>query len=363
VVSRRRFFGGLLAMSAAVVSCSKQQRKDDSMNRGAGTQTAAGSLYFPDVTSDAWETTEAAAAGWREDALQEAVTFAKDVNSTGLIILYQGRIAREEYWRDGGTHVAADCFSVQKSLVSLLAGFARYEGHLDIERAVSEYIGPGWSRSPNTEARITVRHLMTMTSGLTATLERAAEPGSVWAYNTAAYQVMKPVIEKAAGEPLEAYTRSRIWERIGASDSAWQERPNSPFTGWAASTRDMARFGLLVLAGGRWGDQVVFPDPAYLQSALSTSQQLNLSYGLLWWLNGKESHITARGAKIAGALNPQAPPDLVQAAGAGDKRIYVVPSRDLVVARHGPAASTDSGDASSSFDSGFWSRLSRAFPA
>jgi CubicO group peptidase (beta-lactamase class C family) len=317
-------------------------------------------LYFP-PPGETWEPVPHPARLWDPPALEDLLAYCATAKSTGLVVLQHGRIAVERYWGEGGVHEAADCFSAQKSLVALLAGLARHEGRLDLDAPVTRYLRQGWSRSPATEPAISVRHLMTMTSGLTNRLDFAAEPGRAWAYNTPAYQLLKTVIENATGEPFAQYTRSRVWDPIGAEASCWEQRANMPFTGWVASTRDMARFGLLVLAGGRWGQRIVFPDPNFLASCLDSSQALNPAYGYLWWLNGKREYVQPRGARHNGPMVPAAPSDMVMAAGAGDKRIYVVPSLGLVAVRHGAAAGEDAGDVSTGFDNQFWTRFARAF--
>ncbi|MDA0973987.1 MAG: serine hydrolase, partial [Bacteroidetes bacterium] len=58
-----------------------------------------------------------------------------------------------------------------------------------------------------------------------------------------------------------------------------------------SKTRDMARFGLLALSDGVWDGDSLISDQGYLQAMTSSSQDLNLSYGYLWWLNGQESHM------------------------------------------------------------------------
>jgi CubicO group peptidase (beta-lactamase class C family) len=301
-----------------------------------------------------------AALGWDASTLEKAFQFLGKVNSTGALVLHRGRIVAERYWDGSTLHSASDCFSVQKSLVSVLAGFAVHEGRLQLSEPVARYLGKGWSKSPETEERVTVRHLMTMTSGLTNGLEKRAEPGTVWAYNTPAYQQTKSVIERVTGVQLEAYTREKVWGPIGAQDSRWEQRPNMPFTGWSASARDMARLGLLVLARSTWAGARVLPDEGYLATALSSSQDLNPAYGLLWWLNGTRFHLNVRGNRGEGSLIPMAPADMVQAAGAGDKKIYVVPSLDLVVARHGAPAGSDASEVATGLDAGFWPLLLKA---
>ena len=95
----------------------------------------------------------------------------------------------------------------------------------------------------------------------------------------------------------------------------------------------------------------------YLREALDTSQPLNKSYGYLWWLNGRPT-VRANG-KQASQLIPGAPKDLVAALGALGRKIYVVPSLELVVTRTG--ANSDA-DGEPPFDEVLWKALMKASP-
>jgi hypothetical protein len=90
---------------------------------------------------------------------------------------------------------------------------------------------------------------------------------------------------------------------------------------------------------------------------LNSAQNLNPAYGYLWWLNGKSSYILPTSEPFTGALMPNAPADLVAALGYGDKKIYVVKSKDLVVIRHGSPSNAPITYALSSFDNVIWKRL------
>ena len=161
-------------------------------------------------------------------------------------------------------------------------------------------------------------------------------------------------------------TRKWLTGRIGMADSRWVARPRARERktangfGFATTARDLARFGLLILAGGSWNGDEVIQDREYLRAALQSSQELNPSYGYLWWLNG-QSHVL-RGAgqrRVAGPLIPGAPDDLVAALGALGRKLYVVPSLKLVVTRLGDAPNVR-GEAP--FDREFWKRLMAAAP-
>jgi CubicO group peptidase (beta-lactamase class C family) len=125
--------------------------------------------------------------------------------------------------------------------------------------------------------------------------------------------------------------------------------------GFATTARDLARFGLFILAGGQWRGTAVFPDQEYLRAALRPSQALNPSYGYLWWLNGQPEVARGAGGKVPGPLIPTAPPDLVAALGAVDRKLYVVPSLGLVVTRLGNSAGP-------AFQNNFWKLLMAAAP-
>ncbi|MBI2760616.1 MAG: serine hydrolase [Chloroflexi bacterium] len=362
---RRRFLvmAGMVAAGLGLAGCPGTPGAERS-NAMAMTRRVAVE-YFPPVAGDEWETVTPADAGWDAGRLEEALTFAAERNSTAMVIVWGGRIMAERYWRDWDLHRAAAIASCQKSITSVLAGIAQEDGALRIGDRVTDYLGAGWCDAPpEAENRITVRHLLTMTSGLNDRLRYIADAGSTWYYNTPAYYRTKAVIEKAAGMSMNDYTRAKLWSRIGMQDSLWfgDLLGPTPAQQYRASARDMARFGLMILAGGSWAGQDIIADKTYLADALSTSQDRNPAYGYLWWLNGKERFLLPGPASRGGdgSFIPDAPADMVCALGAGDKKIYVVPSLNLVVARHGDAAGMDRTEAVSSFDNQLWQKLMAA---
>ena len=313
-------------------------------------------LYFPPVQGDEWATTEVEEVGWDGPLLEEAIAYAGSKRSTALIILHRGKILVERYWEGWDLHDSGPIFSASKSVTSVLIGLLLQDGRLDLDDPVSTHLGPGWSGAPPDKERlITIRHLLTMTSGLEDDLSYAADAGRVWYYNTPAYHELFGVIAAASGTSRDEYAAQRLHGPIGMQDAVW--RPNH----LTASARDMARFGLLTLADGRWDGAPLFADPSYLNEARAPSQDLNPSYGLLWWLNGQDGFLLpgADPTLQRGPLMPDAPADLIGALGAGDKKIYVVRSMDLVVVRHG-APTGEPTLAASSFDNVFWQKLMAA---
>jgi len=293
--------------------------------------------YYPPLISGDWQTIAPSTVNWDVNKLNDAATFADANNSTALLVLYKGKILYEKYWDGWDAQTDARIYSVTKGMVDILIGIAQRQGLLKITDRVSLYLGQGWTQtSSENEAKITIENLMAMTSGLTSTLEYAAEPGQVWLYNSEAYYKLFDVIERASGLTRVQFTQSYLFDMIGMSESNYPEGNLSYRI--SASARDMARFGLLILRKGIWGQGSIV-DQSYLSLSLSSSQNLNPSFGYLWWLNGKEFFLHPDdGRTVMGSLFPHGPSDTVAALGYGDKLIIVIPSKDLVIVRHGEPA-------------------------
>lgn len=323
---------------------------------------------------------QAPAPGWNEPALQAVLAYAQSQKTTGFLILHQRRVVAERHWplpadatafRAAFVHGQApdgalleDVASQQKSFIAVLAGVAADQGLLDVERPVSAYLGAGWSRAAAaTEARITVRHLLEMNSGLREDLGGDGPPGSHFFYNTPAYAVLQRVLEQAARQPLAELTRRWLTAPLGMDQTAWRPRPAALASagnpnGLVTTPRDIARLGQLLLDRGLAPDGQRVISTAQLDLMLKPTAT-NPAYGRLWWLNGG-SHALLAGAEVprrAGPLISAAPADLVAALGAHDRKLFVVPSRQLIVVRTGQA--TPARD----FNEQLWWRLMRALPA
>ncbi|MEL6108411.1 MAG: serine hydrolase [Planctomycetota bacterium] len=335
-------------------------------------------LSFPDSE---WKTVSAAEIGWDPDKLQDAIDFAFERRTSSIVIVHGGRILSERHEtlsppsrRYSGSvkgknslgHAKEDIASVQKSIVSILTGIAIEKALLGLEDPVSKHLGNGWSKAgAEAEGKIKVRHLLTMTSGLTPQLSAVAEAGKQWRYNSTAYGKTLKCLEKASGMTANELTSAWLLDPIGMKESQWASRPSAFLAasdandvGFVTTARDLARFGLLVQAQGKWDGQTVLGDETYLSQALNSSQRLNLAYGYLWWLNGKRSGIR-QGRRVNQPLITAAPSDLVAGFGALGRKCYVVPSLNLVVTRLGD---TPESQGQESFNEGFWRRLMRAVP-
>ena len=341
----------------------------------AGEDAAKPSAYFPPVPgAGEWETISANDAGFDQAALDEALSYAASQRSSGMVVLYDGRILAEGYWpvpeQEGSRYrtagesrrgeVVEDVASVQKSVVAFLAGVAEGKKQLSFDAPVSTYLGEGWSEATaEQEARVTVAHLMSMNSGLLTDRSFETGAGEKWRYNTNVYSRLLPVLEAASGLSVDEYTSQWLTAPTGMADSKWVPRPwiqpgqDANRIGFGTSARDLARFGLLMLRDGVWNGEDLLANPGFIERATSPSQELNPSYGYLWWLNGQGSGLQANGSTIPGDLIPSAPADLYAAQGALGRKCYVVPSLKLVVTRLGDQPDRD-------FNEQLWQRLMAA---
>ncbi|KGO92932.1 serine hydrolase domain-containing protein [Flavobacterium subsaxonicum] len=323
-------------------------------------------IYFPDNGSNTWQTKSIDSLGWNTAAVAPLLSYLELKHSKSFIILVNGRIVVEEYFNGHAANTPWYWASAGKTLTATVTGIAQQDGFLNINDKVSDYLGTGWTSAPLAkENLITCRHLLTMTSGLNdalgddvsaTNLQYVADAGTRWAYHNV-YVKMQDVIAQATGQTWEGYFNSSLKNKIGMTGAWTNTGTGDDLSVYWSTTRSMARFGLLALNNGNWnGLQIV--NEVYFNDMATTSQNINKSYGYLWWLNGKESyHMPQTQIQFAGSLIPTAPADIFMALGKNDQKIYVIPSKNMVVIRMGEAADEENW-ALSGFDEDLWEKIS-----
>jgi CubicO group peptidase (beta-lactamase class C family) len=333
------------------------------------TPTPTETLYFPPATGTTWETKSIASLGWNQTAVQPLLDYLALKNSKGFIILVNGRIVIENYFNGHDADTPWYWASAGKTLTSTLTGIAQQEGLININNKVSQYIGTGWtSEALAKENLITCKHLLSMTSGIEdiangdavtpEKLEYKADAGTRWAYHNV-YVKLQDVIAQASGQTWINYFNTRLRDKIGMSGTWIQMDNNSVY--WS-TTRSMARFGLLMYNKGTW-DNTMILNETYFNEATNTSQSINLGYGYLWWLNGKSNyHLPQTQIQFNGSVIPTAPNDMFMALGKNDQKIYVIPSKKMVVIRMGEVANPENPTfALSGFDAELWTKISALY--
>lgn len=319
-------------------------------------------IYFPANDSELWETESASDLGWNTDEIEPLIDFLEEKNTKSFIILYNGKIVIERYLNEHSASASWYWASAGKTLTSTVSGIAQDEGLLNINNKVSDYLGAAWTSSPlDKENLITCKNLLSMDSGLDDSLgddvspenlQYIADAGDRWAYHNV-YVKMQDVVAEASNSTWTSYFNAKLRDKIGMSGT-WI--PLGDLSVYWSNTRSMARFGLLVYAKGKWEDDIIVSE-SFLNEATNTSQNINEAYGYLWWLNGKSSfHLPQSQLEFPGKLIPNAPDDTYAALGKNDQKIYVVPSKKLVVIRMGNAAD-DENFALSTFDNELWEKI------
>lgn len=321
-------------------------------------------LYFPPLTGNAWDTISPASIGWCTNRVDSLYNFLEQQNSKAFIVLKDGKIVLEKYF---GTFTQDSLWywaSAGKTLTSFLIGKAQEQGYLSIHDTASKYLGAGWtSCTRQQEDSITVRHQLTMTTGLDdgvtdnhctdpGCLIYKATPGSRWAYHNAPYTLLEKVITGATGQNINVYTQTALKTRTGIT-GAWLTVDYDNV--YYSKPRSMARFGLFIQNNCVWNMDTLLRDTVYKKAMLTTSQQLNYGYGYLWWLNGKGSYMVPTSQFILpGSYAPAAPADMYAAIGKNGQIISIAPSKGLVVVRMGNA---DQGEVPFLLCNSIWERL------
>jgi CubicO group peptidase (beta-lactamase class C family) len=309
-------------------------------------------MYFPPSGSDAWESVTPASLGWNTSEIPALLDLLETNRTRAFILLKDGKIVMEEYFGNnlaGTLPFDKNTFwywaSAGKTLTAFTVGKAMEDRFLDITDKTSDFLGEGWtSLTSEKESLITVRHQLTMTTGLDdgvtdnhsflpQDLIYKRDAGTRWAYHNGPYTLLESVVTNATAMDFDAYFSSTLRNKIGM-DGSWIWTGNDHV--YYSTARSMARFGLLMLNNGKWADEAIMTNSVYFNEMINTSQNLNKSYGYLFWLNGKESFMLPESQLvIPGSVSPNGPPDMYSGIGKNGQYVSIIPSEKMVLIRMG----------------------------
>lgn len=314
---------------------------------------------------------------------EAAATWALNGGARAVIAVRGGDIQFERYANGGSAARGEMLASGTKSFSCVLAAATEDDRLLTLDDPIGSLLppwAPGGSAPQNEwKQQIRGRDLLSLSSGLTTSGEsgpglnqidsyaQAVNAASRFAPDTAAlygpnhFQAFGLFFELKSGgswgsegvtggrDPLD-YLQARVFDTIGIRPTAWErDIRGKPNLGGGASmtARHWARFGQFMEQFGQWnGQQVV--SAARLQRCVTYRSGAFHGYGLAWWLNRPvgtsyqpardflpwSDEVTARWT-AGGKLAPSAPDDMFAAFGAGQRKLYVIPSQDLVLVRIG----------------------------
>jgi CubicO group peptidase (beta-lactamase class C family) len=276
--------------------------------------------------------------------------FLRETGTLGFLVLDDDRLVYERYFGGADRQTRQTSFSVAKSFVSTLIGIAIDDGLIgSVTDPVTEYVPELAERDARFE-RITLRDLLTMSSGmryqeqelplpwgddvdtyygtdlrdlaLSAT-HIVRPPGQEWLYNNYNPLLLGLVLERATGTSVSDYMATELWQPLGAeADATWNlDSEGSGFekmeSGLNATPVDYARFGELFLQGGELdGARIVSEDWVREATAADVTKDPAGHYQYFWWVD------TLR-------------PDRFYALGNFGQYIYVAPDAGTVIVRNG----------------------------
>ncbi|HKS89828.1 MAG TPA: serine hydrolase [Stellaceae bacterium] len=321
----------------------------------------------PSAMADGWPVAAPAEAGLDPKVLCSiglTLEHLQNADPHAVVIVRHGALAYEHYFPGGDEYMPGevvgrvdrdvetrqDVHSVTKSVTALLAGILVDRGKLqDLDASVFSFLPQYGDLRTAEKARISLRDLLTMTSGLALNetglsysdpanawrhyvaapdpfrfvLEQplAAAPGTVWNYNSGGVELLGLILQKLAGEDLGRFAKDSLFTPLGISDFGF----GAASFGLTIRPRDLAKIGQLVLNRGVWhGRQIV--SARWIDEMTARHVPLGRafsalpadSYGYLWWRGGVSSDRRKVG--------------WVGGVGYGGQRLFVVPSLDMVVA-------------------------------
>lgn len=289
-----------------------------------------------------------------EDSVVQTQGFLDHTNTDGLLI-FQGDSIRLEYYGNefepNDIHIS---WSMSKSLISGLIGIALDEGMIkSIDQLATDYVpelkGSGYEE-------VTIKNLLQMSSGIrfnedygdfnsdinrmgryfalgmpmaefAASLTNEKVPGTYNHYVSIDTQVLGMILVAATGSSITDYTKSRIWDPIGAqSDAQWIiDKAGMEFAlgGYNTTLRGYTRLGKLFLDSGRWGADQVIPESWALESTRAIGDHVQPriineteldGYGYQWWI-------------------PYGASDEFMMIGIYDQFVYIDPDKDVVIVK------------------------------
>jgi CubicO group peptidase (beta-lactamase class C family) len=308
----------------------------------------------------AWRTAAPDDVAVDAPALQDALDWATLHTSASVVVVRHGCLIGSSRLDAVTSAQAFDGWSMTKTVTALLVGRAVSLGLVDIDQPIRRLIPEASGRHGD----LTMRHLLTMSSGLhvnwvrdlapqpdrvrdALSLRFDYEPGTTWQYAQSPVTLLAHAIERAAGTDLQVWAQRELFGRLGIAADAWTwDRDRAGHTeGWAhlhMRAVDFARLGHLMLQDGLWNGQRLIAK-RYLRDAL-TGTAVNPAYGFLVWLNNGERYVLpdVEGPdEGTGPLVVSAPRDMYLMAGSGEQRTFVIPSRGMVIVRLGDRGSRE----------------------
>ena len=264
-----------------------------------------------------------------------------------LLIARNDTLVFEKYFQGFHRQELHCLYSVTKSFTSALIGIALNEGKINNleQKMVSFFPNYNITNNYSLKEKITIKHLLTMTSGLSVEHESQAyfsnnwirsmlnipmtsAPGEQFVYHTGNSLLLGGILKDATGQDVDVYAAEKLLGPLGIQNWRWIKGPGNAVAsgGWLGGLHlrplDMLKFGLLFLHKGKWHGETIVPEE-WVQESTSrhASFSPNENYSYQWWR-------VSNNHKIADLVETN---DIFYAAGHKGQFIYVIPHLNVVI--------------------------------
>jgi len=345
----------VLAVLSVTAACSRPAPSPAATSAGSGAfdcgaiqgPRSTGTFYEDNPTyvdpvddSASWTFSTPAAQGMDSNRLERASAALADLPYTwSFLVIRHGTVVFERYYHGSAKNQSNNVHSASKSIWGAAIGIAIDQHRIPgVDATIATTLPPRYVAvmGPSTRT-ITVRDLLTMTSGsrwdenttetriertpdwIAATLElpRAAPPGTVFNYSTGDTHLSSAVLTSATNTTACEFIHQHLLAPLGITAEHWGRDPQGYFSGgynFYVTPRELAKFGLLYLHGGRWNGTQLVP-AAWVEASMTNQVDAGApySYGYDFWLRDIAGHHVA------------------MAWGFGGQMIYIIKDLDLVV--------------------------------
>jgi len=290
------------------------------------------------------------------EAIQNSFTETnpeKPIRTRAVIILYDGKLVGEQYAPGFNQHTKLMGWSMTKSITGALIGLLVDAGKLNVDEPAPV---PEWKDSNDKRRLIKLRHLLQQTSGLqfnedygssseatnmlfnqndmahyAASMPLKDKPGEIFYYSSGNTNLLSRIIRQSlTEEQYHAFPYTHLFNRIGMHSVVMEPDASGNFVGSSymyATARDWAKFGLLYYNKGLWNNERILSEKWVEESVASGPSQTKFQYGYQFWLN------SGMPADPAQRRYADAPSDMFYATGVEGQKIFIIPSKKLVVVR------------------------------
>jgi CubicO group peptidase (beta-lactamase class C family) len=277
----------------------------------------------------------------------------RKINTRGVVIVYKDHVIAEQYAEGFDRNIPQIGWSMTKSITSTAVGMLVKDGKLDVKLPA-----PIAAWKNDDRKAITTDQLLRMSSGLawdenysgpssaTNMLFKSADmggyaidqplakaPDEEWYYSSGTSNIVSKIIRQTVGEQQHHnFVRDRLFSPLGMTSAVIEPDASGTYVGSSymyATPRDWAKFGLLYLHDGVWNGKRLLPENWAKYVSTPTPDAPRGEYGAHFWLNaGGKGNTQNR-------YYPDAPTDLYSANGFEGQRVFIIPSKDLVIVRMG----------------------------